>query len=57
MLPPGAGKTVIGLEAARRLGRKIVALVSNTPEGEGMLATQRGEDPLSATTVLRVAWD
>ncbi|MGI5225808.1 DEAD/DEAH box helicase family protein [Actinoallomurus sp. CA-142502] len=30
---------------------------ANTPEGEGVLATHRGEDPLSATTVLRVAWD
>jgi superfamily II DNA or RNA helicase len=33
------------------------ALYTNTPEGEGVLATHRGEDPLSATTVLRVAWD
>jgi hypothetical protein len=32
-------------------------LYTNTPEGEGVLATHRGEDPLSATTVLRVAWD
>jgi hypothetical protein len=30
---------------------------ANTPEGEGILATHRGQDPLSATTVLRVAWD
>jgi hypothetical protein len=30
---------------------------TNTPEGEGVMATHRGEDPLSATTVLRVAWD
>ena len=30
---------------------------TNTPEGEGVLATHRGEDPLSASTVLRVAWD
>lgn len=30
---------------------------TNSPEGEGVLATHRGEDPLSATTVLRVAWD
>lgn len=29
----------------------------NTPEGAGVLATHRGEDPLAATTVLRVAWD
>lgn len=32
-------------------------LYTNTPEGEGVLATHRGEDPLAATTVLRVAWD
>jgi superfamily II DNA or RNA helicase len=30
---------------------------TNTPEGAGVLATHRGENPLSATTVLRVAWD
>jgi superfamily II DNA or RNA helicase len=30
---------------------------ANTPEGAGVLATHHGEDPLSATTVLRVAWD
>jgi superfamily II DNA or RNA helicase len=30
---------------------------ANTPEGAGVLATHNGEDPLSATTVLRVAWD
>lgn len=32
-------------------------LYTNTPEGEGVMATHRGEDPLAATTVLRVAWD
>jgi hypothetical protein len=32
-------------------------LYTNTPEGEGVLTTHRGEDPLAATTVLRVAWD
>jgi hypothetical protein len=30
---------------------------TNTPEGEGILATHRGEDPFAITTVLRVAWD
>lgn len=30
VLPPGAGKTVVGLEAARRLGRPIVAFAPNT---------------------------
>ncbi|MFD0853770.1 hypothetical protein ACFQ07_16145, partial [Actinomadura adrarensis] len=33
------------------------ALFTSSPEGEGVLATHRGEDPLNATTVLRVAWD
>jgi hypothetical protein len=33
------------------------ALFTSSPEGEGVLATHRGEDPLEATTVLRVAWD
>ncbi|WP_285694825.1 DEAD/DEAH box helicase family protein [Actinomadura sp. NBRC 104412] len=32
-------------------------LFTQSPEGEGVLATHRGEDPLEATTVLRVAWD
>ncbi|WP_246491271.1 DEAD/DEAH box helicase family protein [Actinomadura alba] len=30
VLPPGAGKTLVGLEAARRLGRKAVVFVPNT---------------------------
>lgn len=29
-LPPGAGKTVLGLEAARRLGRRTLVLVPNS---------------------------
>lgn len=29
VLPPGAGKTVVGLEAARRLGRRTLVLVPN----------------------------
>ena len=29
VLPPGAGKTLVGLEAARRLGRRTVVLVPN----------------------------
>lgn len=31
-------------------------LYTGTPEGEGVLVTHRGADPLAATTVLRVAW-
>lgn len=30
VLPPGAGKTLVGLEAARRLGRRTVVLTPNT---------------------------
>lgn len=30
VLPPGAGKTMIGLEAARQLGRRTLVLVPNT---------------------------
>ncbi|REE95504.1 DEAD/DEAH box helicase family protein [Thermomonospora umbrina] len=30
---------------------------ASSPEGAGILATHRGEDPFQATTVLRVAWD
>ncbi|ORB99969.1 DEAD/DEAH box helicase family protein [Mycobacterium kansasii] len=30
VLPPGAGKTMIGLEAARRVGRRTLVLVPNT---------------------------
>lgn len=30
VLPPGAGKTVVGLEAARRLGRRTLILAPNT---------------------------
>jgi hypothetical protein len=34
-------------------GRPVYAA---TPEGEGVLVTHRGADPLSAMTVLRIAW-
>src|SRR5687768_11139206 len=30
VLPPGAGKTVLGLEIGRRLGQRVVALCPNT---------------------------
>lgn len=30
VLPPGAGKTLVGLESARRLGRSVVVFVPNT---------------------------
>ena len=32
------------------------ALYTGSPEGEGVLVTHRGSDPLSATTVLRLRW-
>lgn len=33
------------------------AVYASSPEGAGILAAHRGEDPFDATTVLRVAWD
>jgi superfamily II DNA or RNA helicase len=33
------------------------AVYAASPEGVGVLATHRGEDPFAATTLLRVAWD
>jgi superfamily II DNA or RNA helicase len=33
------------------------AVYAASPEGAGVLATHRGEDPFAATTLLRVAWD
>ena len=30
VMPPGAGKTVVGLEAARRIGRRTLVLAPNT---------------------------
>jgi hypothetical protein len=32
-------------------------LYTGTPEGEGVLATHRGADPMDATTALRVSWN
>ncbi|MGI8332799.1 DEAD/DEAH box helicase family protein [Actinomadura scrupuli] len=33
------------------------AVYAASPQGAGVLATHRGEDPFAATTLLRVAWD
>lgn len=41
VLPPGAGKTVVGLEAARRLGRRAVVLGPNTAIQEQWAAQWR----------------
>lgn len=42
VLPPGAGKTVVGLEAARRLGRPTVILSPNTAiQGQWIAEWQR----------------
>jgi len=123
VVPPGGGKTLIGLEAARRLGRRTLVLCPNTglflplppgrraavalavrrltgrgipatvvyhpvptalatnrklaetfarawnarvspgqllyagsPEGTGILAAQRGDDPFAVTTQIRTLW-
>jgi superfamily II DNA or RNA helicase len=49
VLPPGAGKTLIGLEAARRLGRKVVVLVPNTAIQDQWIAHWRRFTPVTAT--------
>lgn len=49
MLPPGAGKTLIGLEAARRLARKVVVLVPNTAIQNQWIAHWRRFTPATAT--------
>jgi superfamily II DNA or RNA helicase len=42
VLPPGAGKTLVGLESARRLGRTIVVFVPNTAiQGQWMRTWER----------------
>ena len=48
VLPPGAGKTLIGLEAARRLGRKIIVLVPNTAIQNQWIAHWRTFTPATA---------
>src|SRR3954452_13725033 len=49
VLPPGAGKTLIGLEAARRLGRKTVVLVPNTAIQNQWVAHWRRFTPATTT--------
>lgn len=44
-LPPGGGKTLVGLEAARRLRRRTVVLVPNTAIAAQWLATAPTHDP------------
>ncbi len=60
VLPPGAGKTVVGLEAARRIGRRTLVLTPNTAvqgqwlrawDGFGGAAGQHPQ-PASATREL-----
>ncbi|MDB1088546.1 DEAD/DEAH box helicase family protein [Streptomyces sp. ACA25] len=52
VLPPGAGKTVTGLEAARRRGRKVVVFGPNTAiQGQWLREWAGfGPDPLPAGT-------
>jgi len=52
VVPPGGGKTLIGLEAARRLGRPTVVLCPNTAiQAQWMAQWQAsfGPDPVPAT--------
>ncbi|HZE31561.1 MAG TPA: DEAD/DEAH box helicase family protein, partial [Actinoallomurus sp.] len=49
VLPPGAGKTLIGLEAARRLDRRIVVLVPNTAIQNQWIAHWRTFTPATTT--------
>ncbi|MFO7284972.1 MAG: DEAD/DEAH box helicase family protein [Thermobifida fusca] len=44
VLPPGAGKTLVGLEAARRLGHRTVVFVPNTAVQNQWLALWRKFD-------------
>jgi superfamily II DNA or RNA helicase len=48
-LPPGAGKTVLGLEAARRLGQRALCLCPNTAV-QSQCASTRGCHAKSPTT-------
>ncbi|WP_270073574.1 DEAD/DEAH box helicase family protein [Streptomonospora mangrovi] len=46
VLPPGAGKTLVGLEAARELGARTVVLVPNTAiQGQWIAEWERFERP------------
>jgi len=46
VLPPGAGKTVVGLEAARRIGRRTLVLTPNTAvQGQWIDTWQRDFRP------------
>ena len=42
VMPPGAGKTVVGLEMARRLGRRTMVLTPNTAVQAQWLAQWKG---------------
>ncbi|HEY7483923.1 MAG TPA: DEAD/DEAH box helicase family protein [Streptosporangiaceae bacterium] len=50
VLPPGAGKTLVGLEAARRLGRRTVVFVPNTAIQNQWIAHWEQFVPATATT-------
>src|SRR5690348_18091216 len=52
VVPPGGGKTLIGLEIARRLGRPTVVLCPNTAiqaQWIGQWRAAFGPDPVTAT--------
>jgi superfamily II DNA or RNA helicase len=70
-LPPGAGKTVLGLEVSRRLGRRTLVLSPNTAvqaqwvaqwsqfHGEGLVVTDKREvaDLTVLTYQAMTSWD
>ncbi len=47
VLPPGAGETIVGLEAGRRLGRPVIALGPNTAIQEQWIAAWRTFQPVT----------
>lgn len=49
VLPPGAGKTLVGLEAARRLGRRVVVFGPNTAIQGQWVAAWSAYTPATAT--------
>ncbi|TDQ48010.1 DEAD/DEAH box helicase family protein [Actinorugispora endophytica] len=54
VLPPGAGKTLVGLEAARRLGRRTVVFTPNTAiQGQWITQWRAFERPDGCTAGLR----
>src|ERR687883_707415 len=53
VLPPGAGKTVLGLEMARRLGRRTLVLCPNTAVQAQWLRQWQAVQPPGVTAGFR----